>query len=487
MSVAEINALSQIHQPLVNYDSFQDPGMQNGDVKPFTNCSNPDLISSSQNRSIHSPIREGNPSNPNQHKDNKLSNILPPDECWLYKPPKFQLQDNETVKPITDWLRDTFDSPQSRFYHSRRNLLDRLEIILQGGETAAYRYGGSVPSLNVMSSMQNSTPYEHLNQSSLDNSTVRPLVYQPSTGSSDSLSTTGVRLDVNVKNGDPQTNMGTFTRTKRLRPSLPPQNSMQRLVNGSHGSTSHLSNSVVGNPFFPRSSNKTGSCDELEHADVQQIARIQEDNLKAEVAALVAASTAGRHGSQHSISSLNRNSPDGSCTNIASAPESPHSSTTRLSFNQPNLVKYPAESRLPGSSELNIRYSNDQYQGLHAGDLSQQCIGSVHHTQPDPNLSQFNHFGSYQNNIPSKPNPYKLLPQKPFVTTVTDSSRVTPLNFDQSQITASPYQNSLPNSNSTPISTSIPQSHFGFRPPRKISAPVLPKPPLPNNLSHRFS
>ncbi|GAA54515.1 hypothetical protein CLF_103547 [Clonorchis sinensis] len=267
---------------------------------------------------------------------------LPPEECWLYKVSK-SISSGPPIIPVSKWLRDVFDQPDSPFSQSRRNLLTRLEVILAaGGPTAAYRFGGSVPSLNLNYS-QPTSAFDQ--QSAINGSSGIHTGYNvfhqhvggiPSTGSSESLSTgTHGQIEYAPVLAGTHANAFTFNRIRRPKYSLPPQRSgSQRLAATPSSSTSHLSQSLGGgqiNRVWSGSTGKIGSCDALEtiKTDVQEIARIQEDNLKAEVAALAAAA-AGRHGSQHSLGSYGRRSIDGSLTQLTSAPGSPGASTTQL-------------------------------------------------------------------------------------------------------------------------------------------------------------
>ncbi|CAH8840430.1 unnamed protein product [Trichobilharzia szidati] len=426
------------------------------------------LIKSENPSAAHSGQPSTNTNKSNQDgDDSKASCVIPADECWLYKPPK-QFQTQGPIEPISKWLRSVFDSPDSCFYHSRRNLLSRLEaIILAGGQTEAYQFGGSVPSLNLIppgySSLTNRGRAE---QSSYESDVSTRMI---TASSSDSLSFPNQAIGANTAINSDRINVGTFTRSHKPRISLPPQCSTSKSTrNGPHNA--YLSNST-GTNFTFKPPNKTGSFDELEmtstNTNVQEIAKRQEDTLKAEVAALAAAAAAaGKHGSQHSLSSLCRNSPHGSYTNIASAPESPHSSTTKLNQPQSSSQNFYAKQSLSFSQEFEAQAPNQK---------SIQNFQPSHFSSNSPtrkdSLTNLTVHPSSVANI--KQNPYKILPQKPILANI-----VPELGNDsrQSQKVSgvSMYSNVNPPTVPTTMNLYNPvtetRSHFGFRSSQKSSA-----------------
>ncbi|CAH8497530.1 unnamed protein product [Heterobilharzia americana] len=401
-------------------------------------------------------------------KTSKASCEIPADECWLFKPPKLH-QTQGSVEPINKWLRAIFDSPDSRFYHSRRNLLSRLEaIILAGGQTEAYHFGGSVPSLHLINSGY--PPVSHRGGAELSayGSSISNRMVTAS--SSDSLSFPNQPLSENTTINNELINVGTFTRSHKPRISLPPQCSTSKSMrNGPHNSNSYLSNSTGANFSF-KSPNKTGSCDELEitstNTNVQEIARRQEDALKAEVAALAAAA-AGRHGSQHSLASLCRNSPHGSYTNIASAPESPHSSSTKLNQPHSNYENFYAKQSLSVSQEFEGHVTNPSQQLTQ--NVQPSCFSSDTPPRKDSLLNLTTHASSVSN---IKQNPYKILPQKPMLANIVSASGDdSKYSKKISGISSYPPVNSF----SIPAVTNVhnpvveARTHFGFRSSRKIT------------------
>ncbi|CAL8098995.1 unnamed protein product [Calicophoron daubneyi] len=254
-------------------------------------------------------------------------NEIPIEECWLYKPPR-RTTNNAPIQSVKKWIRDVFDAPDSPFRQTRRDLLIRLEAILaSGGPIAAYKFGGSVPTLNFLPSGHYVEQAQHVTENLPE---FNGRVGFPSVGSSDSLSTNLQPLERTHS-----LRFDSMGQMKRPKYSLPPQKSTaQRLSNGPSGSTSYLSQSLgVQSMQTLTQMAKSGSFDELERTaskgDVQEIARLQEDTLKADVAAIVAAA-AGRRGSQNSLASLGHRTPDGSLSHLPSAPESPHSSNPQL-------------------------------------------------------------------------------------------------------------------------------------------------------------
>ncbi|VDP88448.1 unnamed protein product [Echinostoma caproni] len=405
---------------------------------------------------------------------------LPPDECWLYKCPKRSSTSNQPLEPIQHWLRATFDSPDSIFYSSRRNLLTRLEIILaSGGPIDAYRFGGSVPSLNQIppskptDSVQRARmppPYPNL----IDQS--RRIA---SAGSSDSLSMTNQNNNAN--------NYGKLTKPKY---SLPPQysnscahrpDSMTNLSTGTQNLSQSLGGQLSG--LFSGSPAKTGSLDELEpnasRTNIQEIARIQEDNLKADVAAMAAAAAAsGRHGSHHSLASLGRRSPDGSYSRVPSAPESPHSSNPQLAgpiTNQP-IVSHVHRPTVDLSSTTFATYMVPE-----AIKTSTANEGSAAtHPPPThvPRLPQTNigetrpiHTGVVNNSGLNIRHAYSALPQKPTIPTTYQQ-----LSSDVQNTGMGTVQNMyVP---PPTVSSSEPRNQFGFRSMRRIPGPQYsPRPP----------
>lgn len=374
-------------------------------------------------------------------KTDSVCTVLPEDECWLFKPSKIS-RISDTFLPIDNWLRGVFDSPDSCFFHARRNLLCRLEgILLRGGQTEAYKLGGSISSLEFLSSNTSDPPKrDKLHFSVRQTETIHSSNRLPSSISSESVSSQRVGTCQSNYN-----NVGTFTRSKKSCQSLSSQqNLFKRSTTDSH-------QSLTTGHFTSQSSYRGGSFDDLErtaaNTDVQEIARIQEDNLKAEVAALAAAA-AGRHGSQHSITSLCRNSPDGSCSNAASAPESPYSSNTRLSYTQNTALQRSTESihllHEPRNSIAPI--GNSQF-GFRSSKANQQL----------PVDSDAFHIHLRQN-------PYKILPQKPAIP-ITDIEVSKTFNQD--------IRTHLPDPQAG--SQCELRNHFGFRLSRKLSNPSMGK------------
>ncbi|THD18041.1 hypothetical protein D915_011087 [Fasciola hepatica] len=400
---------------------------------------------------------------------------LPADECWLYKCPKRSTTTVQTIEPIQNWLRATFDAPESMFYSSRRNLLTRLEVILaSGGPIDAYRFGGSVPSLNqipagkAFDSMQRAKippPYPSVISSN------RRIV---SAGSSDSLSTANQSFSI-----------GTYGKLVKAKYSLPPQlsssscaqrpDSMTNLSTGTQNLSQSLGGQISG--LFSSSPARAGSLDELEpsasRTNIQEIARIQEDNLKADVAAMAAAAAAsGRHGSHHSLASLGRRSPDGSYSRVPSASESPHSSNPQLAgpnTNQP-VASHVHRPTIDLSSTTFANYMIPEAMKSPTTNIGIPPI--PHSVLPHvPRLPQ-NVTAENRSTHSSGINPsghgirqaYSALPQKPTI----------PTNYHQ-------LQSDVPNSGIVPIQTVCvppptlssgePRNQFGFRSMRRIPSP----------------
>lgn len=389
----------------------------------------------------------------------KANYEIPADECWLFKPPK-KNQIHGSVEPIKAWLRAIFDSPDSCFFHSRRNLLSRLEaIILAGGQTESYQFGGSVPSLNLITSGYPPRPNTGRTEHSLHGSVVSNRLV--TANSSDNLSFSTQYSGTSPTMSNELINMSTFTRSHKPRISLPPQSSASKSTrNGSHIPNSYLSNSTGANFSF-KLPNKTGSCDELESAstntNVQEIARRQEDTLKAEVAALAAAA-AGKHGSQHSLASLCKNSPHGSYTNIASAPESPHSSTTKLNQPQSNHDHLYSKQSLSLSQEFEGHVTNQQLtQDIHPSHYSSHSP-----TRKDSSLNMVTQTSTVAT---IKHDPYKILPQKPILTNIVpEFGEDLKQSYKFSVSThASVNPLSMNTTGNAYIPSAEPRSHFGFR------------------------
>ncbi|KAA0195636.1 hypothetical protein FBUS_07477 [Fasciolopsis buskii] len=406
--------------------------------------------------------------------DNGLDSTgLPTDECWLYRCPKRSTATLKEVEPIQNWLRATFDAPDSIFYSSRRNLLTRLEIILaSGGPIDAYRFGGSVPSLNqipsgrIFDSIQSAKippPYP---------SVMNPSRRMVSAGSSDSLSATNQSFTA-----------GTYGKLVKTKHSSPLRSNIGRcaqrpdsMTNLSTG-TQNLSQSLSGNMgglFF--SSPKTGSLDELEptasRTNIQEIARIQEDNLKADVAAMAAAAAAsGRHGSHHSLASLGRRSPDGSYSRLPSAPESPHSSNPQIAG--PNTIHSAvSHAHRPTIDLSSTTFANYMIPEAVKNPSANTAISSNPHSVLShvPRLLQSTAMEN-RSVQSSGMNPngcgvrqaYSVLPQKPTI----------PTNYyqpksDMTNSGVSPTQNTcVP----LPSISSEARNQFGFRSVRRIPGP----------------
>ncbi|KAF6771246.1 hypothetical protein AHF37_09633 [Paragonimus kellicotti] len=399
---------------------------------------------------------------------------LPYEECWLYRFSKKPKPHGSPIVPIEKWLREVFDSPTSVFSHSKRNLLTRLELILvTGGPIAAYRFGGSVPTLNLMSSAP-APLLNHAKATAVGNTSVSlggGSVHLPSTGSSDSLSTIGHKTD-------PQNpaNSLAFSRVLRPKVSLPPQRSgSQHLVTASYDSSSQLSQSL-GSPFnrpWSGSTGKVGSCDALEttKANVQEIARIQEDILKADVAALAAAA-AGRLGSQTSLGSNGHHTPEGSLSRLASAPGSPCTSNLHLNQSNPSLTDCTnstngyATNASANPSQYNTRFGevSSVYQNPRLPLCTQASVDSLGGGTFGIPSSIPN---SCTNSMPK--HAYPVLPPKPFIPSCGNPEE--PSAYINRSITSSSVLPEMIDN----------RSHFGFRPARKISTPhyATRPPPLP--------
>ncbi|CAH8476771.1 unnamed protein product, partial [Schistosoma turkestanicum] len=390
----------------------------------------------------------------------KVNYGIPANECWLFKSPK-QHQTQGSVEPVRTWLRAIFDSPDSCFFHSRRDLLSRLEaIILAGGQTEAYQFGGSVPSLNLITSGCPSRSNTGRREHSMYGSIVSSRLVTAS--SSDGISFPSQQTGTNTIISNEHINSNTFTRSHKPRISLPPLCSTS-MKSGSHDSNSYLSNSTGANFSF-RSGSKTGSCDELEttstNTNVQEIAKRQEDTLKAEVAALAAA--AGKHGSQHSLASLCRNSPHGSYTNIASAPESPHSSTTKLNQPQQNDHFYTKQF-LSFSQEFEEQFTNHQ--------PTQDVHPSTYSSHSPTKKDSLSNISAYTSSA-IKQNPYSILPQKPSLANIVpemgdESKQSQKFSFSTHAPVNSLAMNTVKN---VYVPSAESRTHFGFRPLQQIPA-----------------
>nr|CUU00460.1 hypothetical transcript [Hymenolepis microstoma] len=228
---------------------------------------------------------------------------MPEDEFWLFKPPKnaVPLASNSCLL----WVREVFDSPSSKFYQRRKDLLNRLEVILA---TEPFKrlpnLGGSVPSLSMSNGSTNS------NNNTFTKSRVMSVGSNQNFGPGSSV---------------------TFVRTKRhVSDVIPPQ---QHQVN----QHSRQRSSPIS--FKPGTS---GSTDDLQNVDdLRSMARKQEDELKAEVAAISAHQHAARSGG--SQQSLNR-----------SGPESPYNSQPRL-----NISSSPTPSDIAKQQMAALRLSLD--------------------------------------------------------------------------------------------------------------------------------
>uniref|UniRef100_A0A5K3EN39 SLAIN motif-containing protein 2 n=1 Tax=Mesocestoides corti TaxID=53468 RepID=A0A5K3EN39_MESCO len=254
------------------------------------------------------------------HSANTLDEI-PEEECWLFKP--HELTGSPSFLSNTSclqWAREVFDSPSSEFYHHRCDLLYRLEVILTTEPAKRLpNLGGSVPALNMASNIS-----------------------QPS------LSKTRLIGGGSEQNFGPGST-ATFVRPKRHASEMLPQHARQR---SSPGGT----NSPV--PVKP-----SGSTDDLQNvADLQTIARKQEDELKAEVAAISAYQHASRMGSsQQSLNSANR-----------SGPESPYASQSRL-----NVSSSPTPSDIAKQQMTSLRLSLDSHrQAMYCrGESNEDLVG----------------------------------------------------------------------------------------------------------------
>lgn len=250
---------------------------------------------------------------------------IPEDECWLFKPPKNAIPLISNNSCLL-WIREVFDSPSSKFYQRRRDLLNRLEIILA---TEPFKrlpnLGGSVPSLNTSNGSINSN--------------------------SNTFSKSRVMGGGSTQNFDPGSS-ATFVRPKRH---VSDVISLQQ-----HQSNQHSRQRSSPVPFKPTTS---GSTDDLQNVDdLRSMARKQEDELKAEVAAISAHQYAARSGG--SQQSLNR-----------SGPESPYNSQPRL-----NVSSSPTPSDIAKQQMAALRLSLDSQRH---GSVLAHRIGS---TGSDENL-----------------------------------------------------------------------------------------------------
>lgn len=251
---------------------------------------------------------------------------IPEEECWLFKPAKSSKQPSFLSNTsCLQWAREIFDSPTSEFYHHRRDLIHRLEAILTTQPAKRLGYiGGSVPSLNMTA-----------------NSAVTPAPLSRFRGGGSG------------QNFAPGST-ATFTRPKRQTSEILPQHTRQ-------------GSSPSGNRSPGRTVKNSGSTDDLHNvADLQTIARKQEDDLKAEVAAISAQQHATRLGSsQQSLNSANAESPYSSQTrlNISSSPTpsdiaKQQMAVLRLSLDNPRPAFRVGseEDVMGGSGEANIQY-----------------------------------------------------------------------------------------------------------------------------------
>ncbi|EUB64497.1 hypothetical protein ECG_00504 [Echinococcus granulosus] len=255
------------------------------------------------------------------HLQNKQMEDIPEEECWLFKPSKVT---GPTASPSNNscflWAREVFDSPSSEFYHRRRDLLNRLEFILATEPAKRLPYlGGSVPALNT----------------NLPTVAPTPLAKSRAIGGGSG------------QNFGPGSS-ATFIRPKRHASEMVPQHSHQR-------------SSPVGNRSPVPFKTSSGSTDDLQNvADLQSMARKQEDELKAEVAAISAHQQASRMGSsQQSLNSANR-----------SGQESPYNSQSRL-----NVSSSPLPSDIAKQQMTALRLSLDSQRhasAVHRGDGSEE-------------------------------------------------------------------------------------------------------------------
>ncbi|VDM35244.1 unnamed protein product [Hydatigera taeniaeformis] len=258
-----------------------------------------------QSTSESSGIPAATGANASSRCQNKPMEDIPEEECWLFKPSKVTgsslfLPNNSSLL----WAREVFDSPSSEFYHRRRDLLNRLEFILATEPAKRLpNLGGSVPALNT-------TP-----------TTVAPTPLAKSRA-------VGGGSGQNFGPGS----SATFVRPKRHASEMLPQHSHQRSSPAGSHSPVHFKTS-------------SGSTDDLQNvADLQSMARKQEDELKAEVAAISAHQQASRMGgSQQSLNSANR-----------SGQESPYNSQSRL-----NISSSPSPSDIAKQQMTALRLSFD--------------------------------------------------------------------------------------------------------------------------------
>lgn len=223
----------------------------------------------------------------NASVQNKAAESIPEEDCWLFKPSKTSVPFLSNASCLI-WAREVFDSPSSQFYQRRRDLLNRLELILATEPFKRFpNLGGSVPSLisNVVTN----------NSSTISKS-------RGFGGSSN-------------QNFGPGSN-ATFVRPRRHASDvIPPQQQQKQLP---QPATQHSRQRSSPIPF--KLGTSPGSTDDLQNvADLRSMARKQEDELKAEVAAISAHQYASRSGG--SQQSLNR-----------SGPESPYNSQPRLNI-----------------------------------------------------------------------------------------------------------------------------------------------------------
>lgn len=256
---------------------------------------------------------------------------LPEEECWLFKSPKGQNSSLSTKDSSLSWAREVFDSPASQLHRHRHDLLNRLEAILtlSGGAgssaTKPLLFGGSTPSLATFNVTDQNT---HAPSSSVSSSSIIPDRHEIPKSTLSLSAAPPVSSFRRERGLHPSINTATFTRTRRQHSETigqKPEGSGQSM--NLRASDAAFQPSLYGStsPAEKTPFNAAGSCDDLQNvADLQVIARMQEDDLKAQVAAMNAAVVA-KNGSQQSLASNRSSTGD-----PKSASQSPHSSTNRL-------------------------------------------------------------------------------------------------------------------------------------------------------------
>ncbi|BHF62168.1 hypothetical protein SprV_0100514900 [Sparganum proliferum] len=251
---------------------------------------------------------------------------LPEEECWLFKSPKGQNSSLSTKDSSLHWAREVFDSPTSQLHRHRYDLLNRLEVILtmNGGAgssaTKPFLFGGSAPSLAAFNLADQDT---HASSSSPSIIPGRPEALKSTLCLSAAPPVPSFRRGLHA-----DVNTATFTRPRRQHSetiSQRPEGSGQPM--NLRASDAAFQPSLYGgtSPADKAPFRASGSCDDLQNvADLQVIARMQEDDLKAQVAAMNAA-VVNKNGSQQSLASNRSSTGD-----PKSASQSPHSSTNRL-------------------------------------------------------------------------------------------------------------------------------------------------------------